>query len=98
MKQDFDTAFQLFQKAAKKGMEESQYCLGCMYKDGDSTEQSNKKAREWWIAAGAKGNKAAINNLKQLDKDENQDEGFWKIGMKEFYIGRHKEKCKVQEK
>jgi TPR repeat protein len=41
-----------------------------MYAKGDSVDQSNELAREWWIKAAVQDHESALQSLQQLDKEE----------------------------
>lgn len=45
--QDYDKAFELYEKAAQQGNAEAQHNLGAMYYSGESVHQDYIKARQW---------------------------------------------------
>ncbi|PKG35751.1 hypothetical protein CXF65_05980 [Psychrobacter sp. Sarcosine-3u-12] len=46
--QDYDRAFELYQKAAQQGNAEAQHNLGVMYYSGKSVNQDYIEARKWF--------------------------------------------------
>lgn len=65
-KPDFETAFKLDMKAAKKGVPESQYNVGRALDLGLGVKQDKEAARDWYEAAVKQGNPHACNNLANM--------------------------------
>jgi TPR repeat protein len=63
-------AIELYTLAAEQGLVDAQFNLGCMYYNGTRIEPSYSKARKWWTKAAEQQHEIAINNLKELDKEE----------------------------
>lgn len=51
--QDKSAARQLFEKAAQAGVTKAQYCIGCMYLDGDAGKQDKERGFYWLKMAGS---------------------------------------------
>jgi TPR repeat protein len=56
--------------AIEKGDIDAMLNLGSLYIQGQGVAQSNETARAWWTKAANKGQQAAIECLKKLDKQE----------------------------
>jgi TPR repeat protein len=66
--QSFKKAIENFTMAAEQGHANAMVNLGVMYIQGQGVAQSNELARAWWTKAANKGQQAAIEYLKTLDK------------------------------
>ncbi len=62
-REDYATAFPLFQKLAEKGAADAQTNLGLMYEHGHGVAQDHKQAVKWYRLAAAQGYAAAQVNL-----------------------------------
>ena len=59
----YQAALYDFEARAVKGDMIAQFCLGFMYKHGESVAADNKKAKEWYERAASQGYAPAQNNL-----------------------------------
>lgn len=66
--QDYDKAFELYEKAAQQGNAEAQYNLGVMYYSGESINQDYMQARKWFEKAASQKDADAQFNLGVIYK------------------------------
>ncbi len=69
VKQNYNKAAELFQKAADQGRSLAQYNLGFMYYSGKGIKKDKIKAYQLWMKAAKQGNGDAQNNLDILCKE-----------------------------
>ncbi len=62
-KQDYKTAFKIFENLASQGYAGAQNNLGLMYENGQGVKQDYFKAKEWYENLASQGYAAAQNNL-----------------------------------
>ena len=62
-KQDYQQAFNWYQKSANQGYATAQYNLGVMYRDGQGVRQDYQQAFNWYQKSANQGYAAAQNNL-----------------------------------
>ena len=65
---DYECAFDLFYKVAKKGNADAQYVIGAMYINGEGTTVDEKAGLYWLNEARNQGQENAIEILKTLGK------------------------------
>lgn len=65
---DYECAFDLFYKVAKKGNADAQYVIGAMYINGEGTTADEKAGLYWLNEARNQGQENAIEILKTLGK------------------------------
>lgn len=61
--QDFNKAFEWYQKAASNGLAEAQYKLGMLFGNGDGVPKDSGKAFEWYLKAAMQGHAGAQAEL-----------------------------------
>ncbi len=66
---DYETAFNLFRKAAEQGEARAQYNLGLMCASGDGVTQDDKEAARWFLKAAEQGVAGAQHNLGMMYKN-----------------------------
>lgn len=66
---DNASAFQLFGRAAKGGLDNCMLNLGYFYDEGLGTKQDKEKAMYWYKRAYRKGNAAAASNIAILYRE-----------------------------
>ncbi|MBV5327014.1 MAG: SEL1-like repeat protein [Chlorobium sp.] len=69
VQQDDKEAVKWFRLAAEQGDVNSQYNLGCMYKDGKGVPRDNKEAAKWFRLAAEQGQVSAQFNLGCIYED-----------------------------
>nr|WP_240327077.1 tetratricopeptide repeat protein [Ursidibacter arcticus] len=62
-KQDYQTAFRLWQPLAEQGDAAAQFNLGLMYDNGQGVKQDNQQAVKWYQQAAEQGYAEAQFNL-----------------------------------
>jgi len=65
---DFKTALKLFSEAAKEGNVSAQYNIGCMFKNGEGTQQDLSKALQWFRYAKQNGHEKSENEIKEVEE------------------------------
>lgn len=63
---DYETAFREFQKAAENGNLKAYNALGMMYLSGKGVYQDSTKGLDWYTRAAEKGHAASQFNLGQI--------------------------------
>lgn len=67
--QNYDKAFELYEKAAQQGNAEAQYNLGVMYYSGDGAIQNYMQARKWFEKAAIQNYADAQFSLGVINED-----------------------------
>ena len=83
-KQDYQQAFNWYQKSANQGYATAQYNLGVMYRDGQGVRQDYQQAFNWYQKSANQGYAAAQNNLGVM-YDEGQGVRQNKVTAKEWF-------------
>jgi uncharacterized protein len=65
---NFSEAQKWFERAAKQGLSEAQYCLGLMLSEGDGVPQDLEEARRWFNLAANQGHLEAKQALTRLNR------------------------------
>ena len=68
VKIDMPSAAKWFEKAAKRGVVDSQFNLGVLYESGQGLEQDVETALFWYSVAGAQGDQMAAGRVGVLRK------------------------------
>ena len=66
VKQNDQTAFKWYQKAAEQENHHAQFKLGQMYDNGQGVKQNYQTAIKWYKKAADQGHKQAQNRLKEI--------------------------------
>lgn len=69
MEQDYQKAAELFRLAANDEYPQAEYSLGVCYERGLGVEKDEAKAVKWYRKAAAQGDKAAAQNLINMNVD-----------------------------
>ena len=67
-KQDYQQAFNWYQKSANQGYATAQYNLGVMYDEGQGVRQNKVTAKEWFGKACDNGEQKGCDNYKLLNQ------------------------------
>lgn len=94
--EDYDTAFELFEIAALRSHDRSQFKLGWMYRKGYSVSQNDVVAVQWYRKAADQGHAAAQTNLGYMyengygvtENDETAVRWFRKAAEQGFAYGQ----------
>ncbi len=70
---DMPTAASWFEKAAQRGVVDSQYNLGILYESGQGLPQDLESALVWYSIAGAQGDQMAASRVSVLRKTLGED-------------------------
>lgn len=67
-KQDYKTAFKIFENLASQGYAGAQNSLGLMYENGQGTKQDKRVAKQWFGKACDGGQQGGCNNYRLLNE------------------------------
>lgn len=97
VEQNYEKAFELYQKASLKGMAEAQGNLGVLYSKGNGVAQDYKKAFFWFTKAANSGVTSAQTDLALLYDETNnkaQAEKWYRVAaakgekVAQYYLGK----------
>jgi len=74
VKMDMPTAASWFEKAAQRGVVDSQYNLGILFESGQGLPQDLESALVWYSIAGAQGDQMAAGRVNVLRQTLSQDQ------------------------